>query len=197
MDKRIGHIILLVALTILLLVAQNEEWACEDICKLLAAIFIIGASSWLAWDNRYLIMSSGQTGTSQQPLVLPEDDFQKFVILGLAEGVIALDNYKKGKSQKIKEKTIDIPEGTTQMMVALKGFTLLFGKKSYEEGTAMNMTVEDHHFGAQLALVDVVNIEGTKATLRASLLLRDDNGDDKWSGTVTYEALCLGPPPSQ
>lgn len=137
-------------------------------------------------------------GLSLPPFRFPDKVFEppeKLVILGYRSLTIDLGNQPDGNEHGvIKNVTIDTPLGTTHVVASLKGFFLTFGAViRNSDGDIVALSADDHHLGYEAVDISVVEVLTGKATLKAAGVLRDDNGDDRWSGTLVVSLLFLGP----
>ena len=49
--------------------------------------------------------------------------------------------------------------------------------------------IVDHHLAVEYANVRVQEIGARNAILRGTMILRDDNGDDRWTGWINAVAI--------
>ena len=121
---------------------------------------------------------------------------ERLIILGYSTQTIVLDNQSNGGRAARKFVTIAIPEGTTHVVPSLAGFVFVFGKiLANQDGAIFDLSVDDHHLGLESINIVVGEVGRTTATLGISMLLRDKNGDDRWSGVLNASILFLGSHP--
>ena len=122
--------------------------------------------------------------------------FESLIILGFREEAIFIDNQSNGKKEAKKDISIEIPEGTIDVVPLVSGFDLFYGKiESIEENTSYHARVSDHHLGFERVNIRVIEIGRVTATIQAQMWLCDDNQDDAWTGTMHAMILFLGPHP--
>ncbi|SRR6266480_1700948 len=138
-----------------------------------------------------------ETTAHVEAINLPPPTYQRFIILGYRSENVVMDNLPNAGSVASKEFTVEIPTGTTDIIPLSRGSIALFGQITARrnDDTNFDFGLEDHHFGFNFVNVYVVEINQVTARLRADMLLRDENGDDPWSGVVNVTLLFLGPHP--
>ena len=114
------------------------------------------------------------------------------VILGFADVVVAIDNQPDASVVASKQFTVEIPEGTTDIVPSLRGDMALFGRILSQEDNTFTFRVQDHHLGVLHMNVSVVEIGRVLATLEVQMYLRDNGGDKPWAGVVHASLLYLG-----
>jgi hypothetical protein len=119
--------------------------------------------------------------------------FERLVILGFDRKVIYFENQPNGSGVVFKNATVEIPQGTTQVVPMLVGFGAWFGQVTVVSEDQFSPSFVDHHLGFEYVSVGVQEVSRVTATLAISALLRDINGDDPWSGVVVVRLLFLGP----
>lgn len=127
--------------------------------------------------------------------VTPEDPelFENLIVMGFKTDIFLTVNASDGEDFAFIDEVIEIPRGTTQVLAFLRGWYLGFGKTSSD-----GVTIEsdgDHHYGIGYARVTVLDVGDTIATIRGELILRDKNGDDRWTGGINAVVIYLGPHP--
>jgi hypothetical protein len=115
----------------------------------------------------------------------PDDTFD---VLGFRSGKILIGNVSNGQVLASKDVVIEMPAGTTDVVASMKGFTVAFGETLADNET---ITLVDHHLGVQVAEVGVHEVGQNSVTLRAVMLLRDINGDDRWTGWIIAQVIFL------
>jgi hypothetical protein len=88
-----------------------------------------------------------------------------------------------------------ISDGTTHVVAFLRGWMLAFGEIEIQRDEATTRHFTDRHLGLATVNVRVRSVGVQTATIRAAMLLRDDNGEDRWTGLVYAVALFMGPHP--
>lgn len=119
---------------------------------------------------------------------------EDLIIRGYQFEVIIMDNYPDGKTSRTKDVTISVPEGTVHVVASIRAFNLLFGELKnidFDSGT-VTWRISDHHLGYEEVRIQVIDLQGLNATVRATMCLRDYNGDDKWTGYMIAHLLFLG-----
>jgi hypothetical protein len=115
----------------------------------------------------------------------PTDTFD---VLGFRSEKILVGNFSNGQVLASKDVVVEMPAGTTDVLASMKGFAVAFGETLADNET---ITFVDHHLGLQFAEVGVHEIGQNSATLRAFMLLRDINGDDRWTGWIIAQVIFL------
>jgi hypothetical protein len=135
---------------------------------------------------------------------IPSGDlFAPLQVLGVSRRFTQSLNRSDGRSAFAERVTINVPVGTETIIPSVQGLTLMYGETDPNNLTDNNWQWhhEDHHLGSEfvdIAVLDInspnnsVNPPQQSADIEIRLLLRDDNGDDKWFGSVTYTLLFLG-----
>jgi hypothetical protein len=138
------------------------------------------------------------------------DQFGGFEILGVSHRATTSLNQGSATSGGSfgfsEDVTVNVPVGTQIVIPAVRGWRLAYGEidpNSVEAHASLgdqNATwkTADHHLGVAAVNVFVKDVNAPNgntqtATLTVSLLLSDDNGDDKWFGLVNYSLMFLGP----
>ena len=101
-----------------------------------------------------------------------------------------------GRAQYLLVRDVPIPRGVTDVFASIQGFTFAFGVLEFTSpGTSTDYKWHraDHHFGLAEAYVQVVRVMSDKVTLRMGMLLRDDDGNEAWTGIIKIGLLFLGP----
>src|SRR5215213_5833968 len=110
--------------------------------------------------------------------VSPATVFERLTVLGFTSEVVVMDNQPNGKNQATKTFTVEIPRNTTHVIPTIQGFASAFGRITDHADGTFRFQVNDHHLGLEVKHIAVTAIEDTTATLEATMLLRDINGDD-------------------
>jgi len=140
-----------------------------------------------AVEVKGLSLPSGAFSDAITPTELVEE---RLIILGYRTLVITLDNQSNGDAVLTKDISIEIPTGTVRVLASLVGFSLVFGKAT---GSSLDsLSIEDHHLGAEAVAVEAFVVGSGTAILRVYALLRDKNGDDKWTGSVYASVIFMG-----
>jgi hypothetical protein len=99
-----------------------------------------------------------------------------------------------GNNALFKNVTIEIPEGTTRVIPLLKGLIAVYGGIiSNDNDTFFDFSINDQHLGVVGVNLFVAGMGAGNATLGVEMQLRDNNGDNQWSGVVGVTVLSLGP----
>jgi hypothetical protein len=120
--------------------------------------------------------------------VLPADGYQQWAILGGAARGVSMFNQPNGENWTREQFDVEIPEGTTRIFATLQSIQLGYGRVVSDS----QLRVEDHHFGFEGAMVNVLEVRRVSATIEVSMILRDDNADDRWTGVIGVNLLFLG-----
>lgn len=121
------------------------------------------------------------------------DPFERLIVLGFNDSVLFTINRSNGEDFGVQDVTIEIPDGTTRVLAFMRGWLLGFAETASDELTVRGIV--DHHLGVEYANVRVQEVGVRTATIRAVMLLRDINGDDRWTGWVNAVVIYLGPHP--
>jgi hypothetical protein len=132
--------------------------------------------------------AQGTQVAEKDEAVLRAAVFERLAILGFSEESVDMFNQPNGEGFTTERFDVEIPEGTTRILSSLNSVQLGYGRVSDSR-----LRVEDHHLGFEGADVDVVEVRRVSATIEVAMLLRDRNGDDRWSGRIGVSLLFLGP----
>lgn len=141
---------------------------------------------------------------------VPGDQFGPMEIVGIISKSTTTLNQPNSNRIFEEEISIDVPVGTEIIIPAIRGWRLAYGEvdpNTIEShiGTsaqAPRWTIDDHHFGFGLVNVFVKDVNAPDmranppkqtATIQVQLILGDDNLDDRWSGMVNYNLICIKP----
>lgn len=118
--------------------------------------------------------------------------FERLAILGYDRGEVMFDK-PNGGQQAFETVEMEVPEGTSDVILIPTQHALSFGKMLEFTDTTFSIRLADHHHGFAYVSVSFLGIVRSRANIEVGLLLRDINGDDPWAGWVVFTALFLGP----
>lgn len=139
---------------------------------------------------------------------IPGDQFGSMEIVGVISKSTTTLNQPNSNRIFEEEIIVDVPVGTEIIIPALRGWRLTYGEinpNTVEShiGTstqAPSWTLDDHHFGIGLVNIFIKDVNAPDiranppkqtATIQIQLMLGDDNLDDRWSGMVNYNLICI------
>lgn len=121
------------------------------------------------------------------------DPFENLMILGYRDDVYFTLNRSNGTDFAVEDITLEIPDGTTRVLVFMRGWLLGFGETMSNEVSIRRIV--DHHLALEYANVRVKEVGLRTATITAVMILRDVNGDDPWTGWINAVVVYLGEHP--
>lgn len=122
-----------------------------------------------------------------------EDPFERLIVLGFRTDIFFTINAADGTDFGVQDVVVEIPDRTTRVLAFMRGWLLGFAETASDEVTIRDIV--DHHLGVGYANVAVREVGVREATLRGIMILRDINGDDRWTGWINAVAIYLGPHP--
>jgi hypothetical protein len=165
--------------------------------RFLSVLFVVVAGSFSGCTTTPLNINTPRGS-------IPSGDlFEPLQVLGVSHRYTQSLNRSNGTAGFSQRVTVNVPVGTETIIPSVQGWTLAYGATDPNDLTDSNWQWrhEDHHLGMEFVDVLVlsvntpdrnVNPPQQSADIQIRILLRDDNGDDRWFGSVNYSLLFLG-----
>lgn len=115
-----------------------------------------------------------------------------FIILGFDTEVVYIENQDSGETVGQQDVEIQIPPDTRHVLCSISGFVLSFGERKADKET---YEVGGHLMGLDYGQAWVSEVNPPTAILTSRMLRRDDNGNDRWTGTLAVNLIFLGDHP--